>query len=211
MESTQSAVLNSNVEEDKNRVSSVSSPIDSDLESSPHLKKPWEYRSAYGPGETVKAHERLMYYLSLGQGRTLTKVSEHFGLRLPNVSVMAKKNQWKTRAAAWDEYEALRKAEEERESRHNEHMQKLSEFRDRSETVGTAMITSAARLLQAANKTLSRMQAADEELDRKLLASVLQASARVAESGRILMSQSLGVDALMAGLDGAEGDGDEYT
>lgn len=152
-----------------------------------------------------------MHYLEQGGGRTYTKTAEHFGISLPVISRIARNNQWAVRAAAYDEYQALYKADQERNRRHDEHKSKLESFRTRSEKVGEAMIAAAAQLLQQANMTIQEMKAHGETLDRKLLSSALQASARVAESGRLLMSQSLGVDALLSGIDGAEGDGEEYT
>lgn len=175
------------------------------------LRRPWEYRSAFAGKETQKAYLRFEYYLSLGGKRTLSNVADHFSVALPIISVQAKKGQWRTRAAAFDEFEALRKAEEEREERHNSHLEKLKSFRERSEQLGMGLIGAGAQLLSIANASIAEMKSKNETLDRRLIASSLNASAKVAECGRILMAQSLGVDALLTGVDGADGDGDEFT
>jgi hypothetical protein len=175
------------------------------------IRTPWEYRSAFAPRESRKAFERFEYYLSIKDGRTISKVAIHFHVSLPSISTQAAKGQWLSRAAAFDEFEALRKADEEREQRHNTHLGKLETFRDRSENLGTGLIGAAAQLLQAANASIAEMRANGETLDRRLIASALNASAKCSESGRVLMAQSLGVDALLTGVDGAEGDADEFS
>jgi hypothetical protein len=175
------------------------------------LRAPWEYRSSFAKRESRKAFERFCYYLEIKDGRSLSKVSIHFNVSLPSISVQAAKGQWLTRAAAYDEFEALRRADEEREARHNTHLGKLETFRDRSENLGAGLIGAAAQLLQAANASIAQMKAAGETLDRRLIASALNASAKCSESGRVLMAQSLGVDALLTGVDGAEGDAEDFS
>jgi hypothetical protein len=176
-----------------------------------NLRTPWEYRSSFASRESRKAFERFCYYLGIQDGRTLSKVSIYFKVSLPTISIQATKGQWVTRAAAFDEFEALRRADEEREARHNTHLGKLETFRDRSENLGAGLIGAAAQLLQAANASILEMKKNGETLDRRLIASALNASAKCSESGRVLMAQSLGVDALLTGVDGAEGDADDFS
>lgn len=177
----------------------------------PSSIRPWDFRSSLAPTERRLAFKRFQHYIGQGPGRTLSETSHFFRVSLPVISRSAKKYHWITRAAAYDEFKALYDAEQAREKRHQEHLQKLESFRNRSEKVGEAMIAASAQLLQQANATIQEMKAQGETLDRKLLASALQASARVAESGRLLMAQSLGVDALISNIDGADGESDDYS
>jgi hypothetical protein len=183
------------------------SPIGTD----PNDKYPWDYRSLIVPNEKKPTWEKMIYWFQLGKGRTYSKVAEHFDISIVAVSRTAKMNLWKQRLEAWNEHYILKQTEQLRADRHNEHMKKLETFRERSEALGTGLISAGAQLLRAANKSITEMQETGETLDRRLISGALNASAKVAEAGRILMAQSLGVDALMSGLDGAEGDLDEYS
>jgi hypothetical protein len=171
----------------------------------------WDYRSSLALTETKMGWARMIYWFQLGSGRTYSKVAEHFNVSIPNIARIAKVYNWKVRLEAWNEHYILKQTEDFRVERHNKHMEKLEAFRERSEALGTGLISAGAQLLRAANKSINEMQETGETLDRRLIAGALNASAKVAEAGRVLMAQSLGVDALMSGLDGAEGDLDEYS
>lgn len=171
----------------------------------------WDYRSELAPKESVASYTKFAAWIGLGKGRTLTAIAIQFGVQVASVCHSSKRHNWKHRLAAWEEYQALRSLEEEREARHNEHLEKLKAFRERSEALGTGLITAGAQLLKAANESIGEMRSRGEVLDRRLVSGALNASAKVAEAGRVLMAQSLGVDALIAGIDGADGDGDEYS
>jgi hypothetical protein len=183
------------------------SPVGADVSE----KYPWDYRSSFALTETKNGWSRMIYWFQLGGGRTYTKVAQHFGVSLPSIVRIAKTYNWKQRLEAWNEHYILQQTEQFRIDRHNEHMKKLEAFRERSEALGTGLISAGAQLLRAANKSIAEMQEAGETLDRRLISGALNASAKVAEAGRVLMAQSLGVDALMSGLDGAEGDLEEYS
>lgn len=172
--------------------------------------RPWSYRSKYAPTERKLAYERFCHYLEQGGGRTLSNTARAYNISLPVISNCAKKYSWKVRAAAYDEFEALRKAEEERQLRHNEHIEKLETFRNRSEQIGNSLIAASAQLLATANASIAEMRANNETLDRRLIASALNASAKCAEAGRLLTAQSIGADALLAGLSD-DGDAEDYS
>jgi len=164
----------------------------------------WDFRSPSAPREHRATYIQFQKYLELGEGRSLKKIADLFHISPPSVIRCAKNNHWKERAADYDREMPLLRLEQERIARFQEHSEKLESFRTRSETLGTALITASARLLQTANATLAAMQENGEQLDRRLLSGALNASAKVAEAGRTLMAQSLGVDALLTGIQGAE-------
>jgi predicted DNA-binding protein YlxM (UPF0122 family) len=166
----------------------------------------WDFRSSSAPTERKATYIQFQKYLELGEGRSLQKIADLFEISICSVSRCAKNNHWKERAADYDRELPLLRLEQERLARFQEHSEKLESFRTRSETLGTALITASARLLQTANATLAAMQENGEQLDRRLLSGALNASAKVAEAGRTLMAQSLGVDALLTGIQGAEED-----
>lgn len=175
-------------------------------------KFPWHFRSAYAPTENSRSYDKFVYYMNLDiQERYLKRVAEHFDCDYTYLTTQAKKHQWKIRAAAHDEHKALEKAERDREERHQAHIVKLEQFRGRSEQLGAGLITAAAQLLQAANHSINQIKARGDVLDTRLISGALNASAKCAEAGRLLTAQSLGIDALVSGLDDADGSPDDYT
>lgn len=172
---------------------------------------PWSFRSSLSPNESRKAYQRFLRYLELGSGRTLTAISNEFNVSMPVISKIAKNNSWKMRAAAYDENIAIINAERERQSRHNEHMEKLEAFRSRTEQLGSGLIASAAQLLQVANQSIQDIKARGDTLDQRLIASALQAAAKCSVEGRSLIGSSLGVDALLSGIEDEDGSGTKYT
>lgn len=202
---TNQAVIGDN-ETAETYANSVKAKSKTPIETHVRLRQPWEYRSSYAPNERRSAYERFKYYLELGASRTHSIVSEHFKVSRVAITQMASKYNWNTRIAAWEEFEALRKADEDRQQRHEEHVAKLEAFRSRSEAISNGLISASAQLLAQANASIAEMKAQGETLDRRLIASALNAAAKCSESGRIMASQALGIDALLAGLDGGEDD-----
>lgn len=191
-------------------------PLDEDkIPDSIHVQKdtptwPWSFRSTYSPREHESTYRQFRYWVSLGEVRTYHKCAIKFGLTIQTVSINARKNRWKDRLKAYLDYRIVEKAENEREKRHNDHLNKLEQFRVRSEQIGVGLITASAQLLQAANNSILEMKNRNETLDRRLIAGALNASAKCADAGRMLVAQSLGVDALIAGVEGADGDSEAY-
>lgn len=173
-------------------------------------KWPWSFRPSQVPRETVGSYDKFKYWVSLGHDRTYKKVADHFGVTLGAISLLASKNKWKTRLYAYLDHKVVEEAEEERNRRHQEHLEKLEQFRNRSEQVGVGLVMASMKLLQAADGAINEMKKNGETLDRRLIAGALNASAKCAEAGRLLAAQSLGIDALIAGVEGAEGDPEEY-
>lgn len=172
---------------------------------------PWSFRSSLAPNESRKAYQRFLRYLELGDGRTITAISNEFAISLPVVCTTSKKNNWKMRAAAYDENIAIVNAEKERQQRHGEHMEKLEAFRSRTEQLGSGLIASAAQLLQVANQSIQEIRARGDVLDQRLISSALQAAAKCSIEGRSLIGSSLGVDALLSGIEDEDGSGERYT
>ena len=164
------------------------------------LPDPWDYKPHLAKNELEIEYKWFLLFLQDSKsnlGRSLLNVSAHFDVTLEEVSKVSEKNHWKLRAKAFDDHLLLQRMDEERIKRHNQHMEKLEGFRRKSETLGTALITSGAQMLNVAHRTLQEMQESGETLDRKLLAGALNAAAKVAESGRLLTGQSLGVEELI--------------
>lgn len=55
-------------------------------------------------GETDAAYEKFLYFRSLGLARKKTDVAKHYGITRESVDIMARKNDWNDRVAAWDDY-----------------------------------------------------------------------------------------------------------
>lgn len=171
---------------------------------------PWSFQSNLSPNEQEKVYRQFRYWVSLGEGRTFEQCAIKFGVTIQTISINARKHKWKDRLKAYLDYQVVERAELERSKRHAEHLEKLEQFRSRSEAIGVGLITASAQLLQTANNTIAEMRAKNETLDRRLLAGALNASAKCADAGRMLVAQSLGVDALIAGVEGADGDSELY-
>ena len=172
---------------------------------------PWSFRSSYAPTEGRKSYARFQYFLSMGVDRTLSKVAFKYDIAISTVSKAAKDYQWKVRAAGYDENKAIMDAENDRRERHESHLAKLEAYRSKNEQLGGALGMAAVRLLQHADKTLTEMKDNGETFDRRLVSSALLTAAKLADMSKSLVATSLGVDALVAGLEGAEGDDDAYT
>lgn len=171
---------------------------------------PWSFQSSLAPNEYEITYRQFRYWVSLGEGRTYDQCAIKFGVTIQTISINARKHKWKERLKAYLDYQVVERAESERSKRHAEHLEKLEQFRSRSEAIGVGLITASAQLLQTANNTIAEMRSKNETLDRRLLAGALNASAKCADAGRMLVAQSLGVDALIAGVEGADGDSEGY-
>jgi hypothetical protein len=160
----------------------------------------WEYRSSWAPGERAKTYKMFQSFLDMGWERNIKSVALMYNVHKNTVYITAKKWKWVERAQLFDDYHKEHGAEAIKKARHDEHLKKLEEFRERTESLGSGLVTSGARLLQIALKSIAEMQANGETLDRRLISGALQAAAKVAETGRTLSAASIGVDEILNAL-----------
>jgi hypothetical protein len=172
---------------------------------------PWSFRSSLASTESWECYTRFKYFIEMGDDASLNKVAIRFGVSHGTIANASRKYQWRLRRDAYLEHRGVELAEIQKQERHNDHLERLESFRMRSEQVGLGLIGAGAQLLQTANISIAEMKKNGETLDRRLIAGALNASAKVAEVGRMLVAQSLGIDALMAGLDDATGESDPYS
>lgn len=165
------------------------------------IEEKWHFRSKLAPTEKNESWIMLKWYVMNDAEYTLLNITEHFKLPLYKVEVLAKRYNWAERKEAFLAWDLAWSIERERETRHIEHREKLEAFRLRTEQIGNGMIQSAAQLLSLCNKTMLIMSSNNEEIDRRLLSSALNAAAKVADAGRMMAGQSIGVDAVLGAID----------
>jgi hypothetical protein len=85
--------------------------------------------------------------------------------------------------------------------RHKLHLRKLEEYREQQETIGQQLSLSAARIAYLANRKLTNMLDSDQDLDTRDLPSLLNAASKLAEVGKNLQGNALGVDQLLAAIE----------
>lgn len=170
----------------------------------------WSFKSTLAPTETAKAYARFRRFMEMGEGRLLSKLAIEYGVSLPVISRAASKYHWVSRIAAYEEWVAIKAAEEERDERHREHIERLASFRTRSEQMGTGLLSTGAQVLSVANQAIQDMKARGDVMDMRLLASALGAAAKCVTEGRNLTAQSLALEALLSGIDDAGNELDSF-
>jgi hypothetical protein len=166
----------------------------------------WLKNSVLAPTETDKEFEIFSCFVRCGGGRTLTYVSQITNLGLDKVRKIATRNNWVQRAADFDRHQLSRRMAEVEGERHKLHLRKLEEYREQQETIGQQLSLSAARIAYLANRKLTNMLDSDQDLDTRDLPSLLNAASKLAEVGKNLQGNALGVDQLLAAIEEAEVD-----
>lgn len=166
----------------------------------------WLKNSVLSPTETDKEFEIFSCFVRCGGGRTLTYVSQITNLGLDKVRKIAARNNWVQRAADFDRHQLSRRMAEVEGERHKLHLRKLEEYREQQETIGQQLSLSAARIAYLANRKLTNMLDSDQDLDTRDLPSLLNAASKLAEVGKNLQGNALGVDQLLAAIEEADVD-----
>jgi hypothetical protein len=164
----------------------------------------WLKNSVLAPTETDKEFEVFSCYVRCGVSRTLTYVSQITNLGLDKVRKIATRNNWVQRAADFDRHQLSRRMAEVEGERHKLHLKKLEEYREQQETIGQQLSLSAARIAYLANRKLTNMLDSDQDLDTRDLPSLLNAASKLAEVGKNLQGNALGVDQLLAAIEEAD-------
>lgn len=166
--------------------------------------KSWLKRSRVAPMETDKEYELLRVFIDCGESRTLAYVSRIANLQVTTVSAIAKRNRWRERAADWDRETLAQRIRQAQGVRHQQHIQRLERYRKEQEVIGAQTTVTASRILALANRKLNEMIESEEQLTVRDLPAVLNAAAKLAETGKSLQATALGVDQLMVALDEAD-------
>ena len=164
----------------------------------------WLKNSVLAPTETDKEFEIFSCYVRCGGGRTLTYVSQITNLGIDKVKKVATRNNWVQRAADFDRHQLSRRMAEVEGERHRLHLRKLEEYREQQEQIGQQLSLSAARIAYLANRKLTAMLDSDQDLDTRDLPSLLNSASKLAEVGKNLQGNALGVDQLLAAIEEAE-------
>lgn len=166
----------------------------------------WLKGSVLSISESEKEFEMFSCYCRLGGGRTLKYVAEITNLSIDKVKKVALRNNWQQRAADFDRYQLSQKINLAQEERNKRHLQRLEEYRQQQEQIGQQLSLSAARIAYLANRKLTEMADSEQNLDVRDLPSMLNAASKLAEVGKNLQGNALGVDQLLAAIEEAEVD-----
>jgi hypothetical protein len=161
----------------------------------------WLKNSVLSPTETDKEFELFSCFVRCGGGRTLTYVSQITNLGIDKIKKIATRNNWVQRAADFDRHQLSRRMAEVEGERHKLHLRKLEEYREQQETIGQQLSLSAARIAYLANRKLTNMLDSEQDLDTRDLPSLLNAASKLAEVGKNLQGNALGVDQLLAAIE----------
>lgn len=160
-------------------------------------------------GETAKAYAAFCIYRDLppqtrsikranniSRGRPTDSTEEASGL----FTKWASEHQWRTRAEAYDAIQERERRKRLERTREVEDEEKLEEFRQQQEKLGSRCTSVAERLLGMVEARLSKMAEDGKELDDKALATVARAAAALATVGTNAQAEALGVRQLQAML-----------
>lgn len=171
-----------------------------------HIVKTWTKRSKIAPNETDKEFELFKCYTLYGGGRSALYVSKITNISIHKITEIAKKNSWQRRAADYDRFQLTKRIKESQDSKHEAHLKRLEAYREEQEVLGRQLSLNAARIAFMANSTLGKMLDEQKDLDVRDLPSILNTAAKLAEVGKNLQGNALGVDQLLAALEEGESD-----
>lgn len=171
-----------------------------------HTVKTWTKRSKIAPNETDKEFELFKCYTLYGGGRSALYVSKITNISIHKITEIAKKNSWQRRAADYDRFQLTKRIKESQDSKHEAHLKRLEAYREEQEVLGRQLSLNAARIAFMANSTLGKMLDNEKELDVRDLPGMLNTAAKLAEVGKNLQGNALGVDQLLAALEEGESD-----
>ena len=164
----------------------------------------WLKNSVLAPTESDKEFELFGFYCRLGGGRNLQYVAQTTNLSFSKVQQVAKRNNWTLRAADYDRYQLSRKITEAQNARHEQHLSRLEQYREQQEQIGQQLSLNAARIAYLADRKLTSLLDSEQNLDVRDLPSMLNAASKLAEVGKNLQSNALGVDQLLAAIEESE-------
>lgn len=168
--------------------------------------KTWLKRSKIAPNETDKEFELFKCYVLSGGGRSAQYVSKITNISPSRIAEVSKKNNWQRRAADYDRFQLARKIKESQDSKHEAHLRRLEVYREEHEALGRQLSLNAARIAFMANSTLSKMIEEGTNLQVRDLPGILSTAAKLAEVGKNLQGNALGVEQLLAALDEGQTD-----
>lgn len=166
----------------------------------------WLKNSVLAPTESDKEFELFSFYCRCGGGRTLQYISQTTNFPFSKVQQVAKRNNWTLRAADYDRYQLSKKINEAQNARHEQHLSRLEQYREQQEQIGQQLSLNAARIAYLADRKLSSLLDSEQNLDVRDLPSMLNAASKLAEVGKNLQSNALGVDQLLAAIEESEVD-----
>lgn len=169
-----------------------------------NLNKTWLKCSVLAPSESEKEFEMFSFYCKCGGGRTIQYVSETTNIPYSKVNQVAKRNNWAIRVSDYDRYILAQKLNEANTARHQQHLNRLEQYREQQEQIGHQLSLNAARIAFLADRKLSAMLDSDQNMDLRDLPSMLNAASKLAEVGKNLQSNALGVDQLLAAIEESE-------
>ena len=164
-------------------------------------KRSWELGGLNCFGETKREFDMFRIFCRIGGGRSHQYVSKLFNLSLASIKRIADKNLWDLRVADYDTHMAEELLAGEYQRRQEHHIAKLESYRQEQETTGKLMTDTAMRLLVLTERKLTAMMETGEDLDINNIASVSNAAAKLADTGKGLSSSALGVEALLEALE----------
>jgi hypothetical protein len=142
----------------------------------------------------------------LGGGRSLQYVSQITNFSISKLQQVAKRNNWLVRVGDFDRYQLSKKLNEAQDARHQKHLSRLEAYREQQEQIGHQLSLNAARIAYLADRKLTKLLDSEQDLDVRDLPSMLNAASKLAEVGKNLQSNALGVDQLLAAIEESEVD-----
>lgn len=160
----------------------------------------WSIRSGGASSETEKEYSYFQIYRDTGEGRSITHIRQLFNISQSAIRQIAEKNNWKERVSDYDRFILVQKVKLEQTNKAKQHISRLNEYRVQQELIGRDFSIAAARIAAVANKQLELMLVAGGLVDPEKLPSYLSAAAKLAEVGKQLQANALGVDALLTAM-----------
>lgn len=172
----------------------------------PNRNATWLKNSILAPSESDKEFELFSCYCRLGGGRSLQYVSQITNFSISKLQQVAKRNNWLIRVGDFDRYQLSKKLNEAQDARHQKHLSRLEAYREQQEQIGHQLSLNAARIAYLADRKLTKLLDSEQDLDVRDLPSMLNAASKLAEVGKNLQSNALGVDQLLAAIEESEVD-----
>lgn len=170
--------------------------------------KPWEFNPEL---DTNKSYAAFTYYLELGRDRTVDqaytlyirdsksrlKREDRQTKRTPKYfSDWATAGQWISRAAYYDVHIKKEAAAIADQRAILTYADKLEKFRQESESLGNIFLTQAGLMAKLVNRSLQFYENKKHILTPREAGEVAKASNAIAQTGRILKAQALGIEDL---------------
>ncbi|MEA5474255.1 hypothetical protein VB716_08475 [Synechococcus sp. CCY9201] len=154
---------------------------------------PWDQQ----PDEPSRAYELFAVYLEAGPSRSIAEMARITGHSDSNLRRYATRFNWKHRAEAHDRELLGRVVTQSTEEREAEHRAQIRAFADQLTCRAARLGDVADRLIALATRSVQTMLDRGEDLDARLLPSVVNAAAALTTLTSDLQSRALGIDELM--------------